>query len=166
MFYNYVQALDGVFFRYLNGYSVTYFNEDNNCRPKDLTSTQALLLGVFPLQIVTPPYHNPMTQELALAPAIQVNGVWTQVYKVVDLDKEQKAQAEIARKEANKQQAIALLQQTDWTQVSDAPLLNKQVFTDYRAAVRAIAINPPVEAVFPSKPDEVWSDSVANNQSA
>ena len=96
MFYNYVQAPDGVFSRYLNGYDVTYFNENVNCRPKDLTPEQALELGVFPLQIVTPPYHDPLTQALVLADAVLVNGVWTQVYEVVELDPEQRAQAEAA----------------------------------------------------------------------
>jgi hypothetical protein len=166
MFYNYVQAPDEVFSRYLDGYSVTYFNDDNNCRPKDLTSEQALELGVFPLQIVTPPYHDPLTQELVLAPAVLINGTWTQVYEVVELDPEQKAQAEAAAKEANKQQATALLQQTDWTctvditnpEYSNPYLMNQNEFLAYRSTVRAIAVNPPTTpAVFPPMPDEVWS---------
>lgn len=58
----------------------------------------------------------------------------------------------------NKQQATALLSQTDWTQVADVPLLNKQDFVDYRAAVRAVAVNPPTTpAVFPEMPQEIWS---------
>ena len=58
----------------------------------------------------------------------------------------------------NNQQATLLLQQTDWTQVTDVPLLNKQEFTDYRMAVRAITINPPLTpATFPELPVEQWS---------
>jgi hypothetical protein len=164
MFYNYVQAPDEVFSRYLDGYTVTYFNEDVNCRPKDLTPEQALELGVFPLQIVTPPYHNPITQALVLADAVLVNGVWTQVYEVVELDPEQQAQAEAAAKQANKSQASTLLQQTDWVELGDVAdptkppyLSNKAEFTAYRAALRAIAVNPPTEpAVFPVAPSEIW----------
>jgi len=58
----------------------------------------------------------------------------------------------------NKAQAEQKLQATDWTQVADVPLLNKQEFTDYRAAVRAIALNPPVQATFPDIPTEQWSE--------
>jgi hypothetical protein len=168
MFYNYVQAPDGVFSRYLDGYTVTYFNEDVNCRPKDLTPEQALELGVFPLQIVTPPYHDPLTQALVLADAVLVNGVWTQVYEVVELSPEQIAYNEEQARQANKTQATALLQQTDWTctvditnpQYSNPYLANQDEFLTYRSQVRQVAVNPPVEPVtFPPQPDEVWASA-------
>jgi hypothetical protein len=58
----------------------------------------------------------------------------------------------------NKLQAEKLLQETDWSQMPDVALLNKQEFTDYRAVVRAIAVNPPTTPVeFPNKPQELWS---------
>lgn len=57
----------------------------------------------------------------------------------------------------NKQIAEEKLSATDWTQVADVPLLNKQAFVEYRAAVRAIALNPPVQATFPDLPAEQWS---------
>ena len=56
-----------------------------------------------------------------------------------------------------KSKASSLLSNTDWTQVSDCPLLNKQEFVEYRAAVRAIALNPKLDAKFPSLPAEQWS---------
>jgi NACalpha-BTF3-like transcription factor len=68
-----------------------------------------------------------------------------------------KATKDAEFKAANKAQAEQKLQATDWTQVSDVPLINKQAFTDYRAAVRAIALNPPVQATFPELPTEQWS---------
>lgn len=164
MIYNYVQAPDGVFFRYLSGYDIVYFNENVNCRPKDLTSEQALEFGVFPLQIVTPPYHDPLTQALVLADAVLVNGVWTQVYQVAALSPEQIEQNENQAKTANKKQASSLLTETDWVEipsVSDSAniphLINYAEFMSYRLALRSIAVNPPVSAVFPAKPNEVWS---------
>jgi hypothetical protein len=166
MFYNYVQAPDEVFSRYLDGYTVTYFNEDNNCRPKDLTPEQALELGVFPLQIVTPPYHDPLTQALVLAPAVLINGVWTQVYEVVELDPEQKAQQEEQARLANKNQAVLLLQQTDWTctvditdpEYSNPYLMNQPEFLAYRSEVRQIAVNPPATVdTWPVLPQSIWS---------
>lgn len=65
----------------------------------------------------------------------------------------------------NKTQASTLLQETDWVELGDVAdpanppyLSNKADFTAYRAALRSIAVNPPTTpAVFPAKPDEVWS---------
>jgi len=66
----------------------------------------------------------------------------------------------------NKQQATALLQQTDWTTIpdvadsvlSDPYLTNTAEFAAYRSNVRKIAVNPPTTpAVFPPVPEEVWA---------
>ena len=65
----------------------------------------------------------------------------------------------------NKAEAMSLLQATDWVELGDVAdpanppyLSNKADFTAYRAALRSIAVNPPTTpAVFPAKPDEVWS---------
>lgn len=56
-----------------------------------------------------------------------------------------------------KTKATTLLNNTDWTQVADCPLLNKQEFVEYRALVRAIALSPALDAQFPSTPVEQWS---------
>jgi len=68
-------------------------------------------------------------------------------------------------KQQNKTQAETLLQQTDWVELSDVSdpanppwLTNKAEFTSYRAALRAIAINPPITVdPWPTKPEEIWS---------
>lgn len=69
--------------------------------------------------------------------------------------------------EENKQQAIALLQETDWTatvdisdpQYSDPYLVNQDEFLAYRSNVRKIAVNPPTTpAVFPEQPKDIWSN--------
>lgn len=66
----------------------------------------------------------------------------------------------------NKQQATALLQQTDWTctvdinnpQYSNPYLMNQDAFLAYRSTVRNIAVNPPTTPVtFPTPPQAVWS---------
>jgi hypothetical protein len=66
----------------------------------------------------------------------------------------------------NKQQATALLQETDWTTIpdvadpalSDPYLTNATEFAAYRSNVRKIAVNPPTTlAVFPPVPEEVWA---------
>lgn len=61
-------------------------------------------------------------------------------------------------KAANKQKASELLADTDWTVLPDVTnLTNKDDFVAYRAALRAIAVNPTVDAVFPEKPNTVWA---------
>lgn len=68
--------------------------------------------------------------------------------------------------ECNKQIAISLLQQTDWTTIPDVGdhtksnpyLFNVTDFVTYRNAIRQIAINP-VEGyiTWPTIPQEVWT---------
>jgi hypothetical protein len=87
----------------------------------------------------------------------QVGGQWFTKFICVDMDQEAKDAKDAQCKAANKATAEQKLAATDWTQVTDVPLLNKQDFVDYRAAVRAIALNPPVQATFPDLPAEQWS---------
>lgn len=67
--------------------------------------------------------------------------------------------------EANKQQAVQLLQQTDWVNEPDVintslnpHLLNQGDFLVYRSQLRAIAVNPTAGYLdWPVKPQEQWS---------
>ena len=56
-----------------------------------------------------------------------------------------------------KSTAMSLLSSTDWTQIADCPLVNKADFTSYRATIRALAINPVPNPVFPELPTEQWN---------
>jgi hypothetical protein len=68
--------------------------------------------------------------------------------------------------EENKQTAISLLQQTDWTQIpsvsdpalSNPYLANKNAFDIYRNSVRQYALNPVAgDITWPTIPQEVWT---------
>jgi hypothetical protein len=67
--------------------------------------------------------------------------------------------------EGNKQQAIQLLQATDWVNEPDVintslnpHLLNQGDFLVYRSQLRAIAVNPTAGNLdWPVKPQEQWS---------
>jgi hypothetical protein len=68
--------------------------------------------------------------------------------------------------EENKSTAISLLQQTDWTSISDVGnpelanpyLINQAEFIAWRSQVRDIAVNPISGSdVFPDQPQEQWS---------
>jgi len=66
-----------------------------------------------------------------------------------------------------KQQAVALLQATDWTTIPDAAnpsasnpyLMNQGAFIAWRSQVRALAVNPVANPVFPAQPTEQWSQT-------
>lgn len=95
---------------------------------------------------------------------VETAGQWFTSYSVRDMTPEELAVAEEDRKQANKTQASTLLQATDWTEspsasdpTNDPYLVNVSDFVDYRVALRAIAVNPPVTVdSWPVKPDEVW----------
>jgi hypothetical protein len=68
--------------------------------------------------------------------------------------------------EDNKQTAIVILQQTDWTQIpsvsdpslSNPYLANKNAFDIYRNSVRQYALNPVAGNIeWPTIPQEVWT---------
>lgn len=65
----------------------------------------------------------------------------------------------------NKQMAMYLLQQTDWTSIADVGnpqmsnpyLANQAAFIAWRSQIRAIAVNPVEGNIdFPEMPSEVW----------
>lgn len=64
-----------------------------------------------------------------------------------------------------KQQAVTLLQATDWTTIPDVAnpsasnpyLMNQGAFIAWRSQVRALAVNPIANPIFPTQPTEQWS---------
>lgn len=66
-----------------------------------------------------------------------------------------------------KQQAIVLLQQTDWTSIPDVAnpavsnpyLINQSEFLAYRSQVRELAVNPVPNPVFPTEPTPQWGNT-------
>lgn len=64
-----------------------------------------------------------------------------------------------------KAQAVAILNATDWTSIGDVGnpqmsnpyLVNQAAFITYRSQVRALAVNPVENPVFPTQPTEQWS---------
>jgi hypothetical protein len=62
-----------------------------------------------------------------------------------------------------KRQASQLLYETDWTTIPDVAdssqspyLTNQAEFIAWRSQIRALAVNPIANPVFPPKPDAVW----------
>jgi hypothetical protein len=64
-----------------------------------------------------------------------------------------------------KAQATTILNDTDWTSIPDVGnpdasnpyLVNQSAFIAYRSQIRALAVNPVVDPVWPTQPIEQWS---------
>lgn len=64
-----------------------------------------------------------------------------------------------------KQQAISILNATDWTSIGDVGnpqmsnpyLVNQAAFISYRSQIRNYAVNPVENPVWPVQPTEQWS---------
>ena len=72
----------------------------------------------------------------------------------------QEPQVPVITAEQNKQQAVGLLQETDWINQPDVEplLINKQQFLDYRTIIRQYVIVPQQGDIqWPEKPKAKWS---------
>lgn len=118
-----------------------------------------------------------ITAILSLVPNAQVSVIGDDVNQVTWYDPSvapvtnEQILAEQARLEAQipfnncKAQAVALLQATDWTTIPDVAnpsasnpyLMNQGAFIAWRSQIRALAINPVANPVFPAQPNEEWS---------
>jgi hypothetical protein len=56
----------------------------------------------------------------------------------------------------NELKAKQLLSESDWTQLPDVPLTNKEDWEIYRSALRDIATNPTLDPVWPVEPFVIW----------
>ena len=67
------------------------------------------------------------------------------------------------KKNACKREASKILYETDWTTIPDVAdpanppyLANQAELIAWRSQIRALAVNPVVDPVFPPKPNEIW----------
>ena len=129
----------------------------NTSYPAVWTEETCNAIGIDP--VLNGPQPTPTFYQYVIQDGVEeINGKWFTKFICVDMDQEAKDAKDAQCKAANKAQAEKLLSETDWTQVADVPLLNKQEFADYRAAIRAIALNPPVIVEnWATKPAEQWS---------
>ena len=76
---------------------------------------------------------------------------------VVALSQDELDAIDNAAKAQNEAQAKRLLEETDWSQLDDVVLSNQAAFRAYRAELRAIVLNPPVNVTWPARPVAVWA---------
>jgi hypothetical protein len=150
-------------------YSYVNLKQDNpnTSFPNEINNQSLESFGVYVVYNTTPPV---ITNDQYLQEGTPVynaeNQRWEQVWVVVDMTPEQIAERDESDRQANKAQAESLLSATDWTELGDVDnpdnppwLTNKAEFTTYRAALRQIAVYPPITVEsWPVKPVEIWSE--------
>lgn len=138
-------------------YSLREFSIDhpNVSLPQEPTETQLNEVGLYNV-IPMPQPTIDYTKNITEGTPTLVNSIWTQNWVVTDATESQIQTREEETKVKNKEKAMQLLTETDWTQMPDVNLINKDEFTAYRAALRQIAINPQIDITWPTKPSEQW----------
>lgn len=126
--------------------------------PQVLTDKCLADWGVYPCQDTAPPAVE-YTQNLTMGEPVNVAGKWTQTWIVTPASANEIAAREADMRQSVKQQASALLAETDYTDLPNTAnkILNLPAILAYREALRSLALNPPltVEA-WPVKPKTVW----------
>jgi hypothetical protein len=95
------------------------------------------------------PDYDRNTQKVIEMPPAQVLNTWKQVWAVRDLPADEQQKILDAKAAAVRKQRNALLMQSDWTLLPDAPV-DVAAWTSYRQALRDV----PAQAGFPF--DVVW----------
>ena len=131
-------------------------------------TTTAIENGYTLSEVITAPQpaYDQAHQNCTLnAEPTLVGEIWTLEWTITDFTPEEQAAYYANLAQQNKTKAQQILTNTDWTSIADVAdpaksnpyLTNQAEFTAYRSTVRAIAVNPTWDAVFPTAPTEVWS---------
>lgn len=102
--------------------------------------------------------HDPATQKIVSC-SPYIDGDWVYTVRVEALTTDELAARDNAAKAQNKATASTLLQATDYLTLPDASaqIANMAEILTYRAALRTIALNPPVVVEsWPVKPVTDW----------
>lgn len=125
----------------------------NTSLPSQLT--EALINSLGGAVVFEGPQASPTRYQVAFADGVEeINGQWFTKYSVADMDEEAIAskdaeQAESVRTDRNKR-----LADTDWTQLTDAPV-NSSAWGTYRQNLRNITEQSgfPWEVTWPTQPE-------------
>ena len=130
-------------------YTIGQLRKDNpnTSFPTYIAEATLANYSVYPIVEVTPPVVDPLTKRHEQTTPTQIDGKWTQVWRVANLPEDQ-ASANV-RAERNRR-----ILDSDWTQLSDSPA-NKQAWANYRQLLRNIPQQPgfPWNVSWPVKPE-------------
>lgn len=149
----------------------TYLLENDGPAYRDFTDEVADALGADAVREGARPHPQSIYETVVRDGVEQIDGVWYSRYVIgpifTDTDSETAAQQEAAHRAqvddahraANKQKASQLLIETDYLTTPDASahVENLSAILAYRAALRVIAVAPPVVITeWPIRPQTVW----------
>jgi hypothetical protein len=99
------------------------------------------------------PDYDRNTQKVVEMPPTQVLNTWKQVWAVRELPADEQQKIRDAKAESVRKQRNALLTQSDWTLLPDAPV-NAAAWASYRQALRDVPaqLGFPFEVTWPAAP--------------
>jgi len=112
-----------------------------NGGPSWETTTTEVLDALGADVVFEGPQAQPTRYQISFADGVeQIDGQWFTKYSVADMDADAIASKDAEQAKAMRDQRKTKLSETDWTQVSDAPV-DKAVWATYRQALRDITIH-------------------------
>lgn len=131
-------------------YSIGQLRRDNPNVSFPKQPSDALLADwdVYPYTVDPQPSYDPLVQQMNKGPFVQdAQGAWSQPWTVAQLP-----QVDAERNVRNRRDA--LLVQSDWTQVADAPV-DQATWATYRQALRDVPSQAdfPYNVTWPTEPE-------------
>ncbi len=113
-------------------YTIGQLRKDNpnTSFPAYISADTLAAYGVYAVQEVPAPEVDPLTQRHEQTNPVQVDGKWTQTWRVLQLPGDQ-ATVNVRAKRNQ------LLADSDWTQLADS-IVNKSAWATYRQALRSL----------------------------
>jgi hypothetical protein len=125
----------------------------NTSFPKKPTEATLASWGVYPVATTAQPAFSHATQNLIEGDPVLVDGQWKQTWVVTDATPEQVTQRSEQQADDMRNKRNALLANSDWTQIADAPV-DATAWATYRQALRDITtqVGFPNEVIWPVEP--------------
>lgn len=132
----------------------------NNGGPSWGVTTQEILNSLEADVVLEGPYPSATEYQVISRDGTQlIDNNWYTKYKVTDMDQEGIDAVNARKVEQNKDKAARLLAESDFYDLPNTSVKIENIadILAYRDALRAIALNPTFDAIFPVKPDTIWA---------
>jgi hypothetical protein len=119
------------------------------------TTTTEVLESLGAAVVFEGPQATPTRYQTAFANGVeQVNSKWFTKYSVADMDADAIAAKDAEQAKSVRDERTKKLAETDWTQLTDAPV-NGAAWATYRQALRDVTTQEtfPWDTVWPTKPE-------------
>ena len=136
-------------------YSLDSFRKDfsNMSIPKNVSDVTLARFGVYKVKQTNTPDFD-YTKNIIEKTPESIDGTWTQIWGVVDASEKEIEDRTAVQVAFIKEQRNKLLSNSDWTQVTDAPV-DSTVWATYRQALRDVPAQEgfPWSVTWPTQPE-------------